>query len=142
MAALAGDWSGVSHLWLDPAELDGSSPTRLTVTPDGNRPALRFAWDWKHEGKGIAAVLDVTFGGGVVRAVWTDTFHTGREQMALEGTWENAIASLRGTGVEPAGSGWAWRIVIESAASRLVIRMFNISPDGLEDRAAELSWRR
>jgi len=141
-AGLAGEWTGVKHLWLDPDEPDASSPSLLTVTLDPQRPAFRMAYTWKYDGKNIAGILDVTFGGGVVRSVWTDTFHTAPDQMALEGSLDNDRVTLLGRSLAPPVPDWGWRMVLEPDERQFIVRMFNVAPDGREDRAVEIAWHR
>ena len=49
----------------------------------------------------------------------------------------NGNVEVRGS--YPAGDGpdWGWRIVLSPARARLEITMFNVTPDGAEERAVE-----
>lgn len=83
-------------------------------------------------------------GRGVLKAPWLDAWHLGKERMECEGriVWEG-VADGRGRYAAPPGPDRGWRISIEGAGEKgLIMRMFNISPEGNEGLAVEAVYER
>jgi hypothetical protein len=76
-----GEWVGTSRLTDPPTGLDESSQTRLAIEPRlRNRFAL-IEYDWNFRGEPQQGLLLIGHDGleADVSALWSDTFHTGRE---------------------------------------------------------------
>jgi hypothetical protein len=105
---------------------------------------LQFHYDWTHEGETQTGLL--LFGydeENAASAAWVDSFHMSSKIMFSTGTAADGSADLRGTYATPPGPDWGWRTVIRAvSADELQVVMHNISPEGQEDLAVQIDYRR
>lgn len=132
-----GPWTGTNRLWLDPDGEPEVSDATAEVGPD----TLSYTWsraDQAHQG-----TYAFTREQDTVLATFTDSFHTGSKPMACMGPGSNDRISVTGAYAAPPGADWGWRTEVDtSRADAVVLRMFNLSPDGGEDRAVEITLHR
>lgn len=146
LAALIGDWEGITKTWFGPDEVaDESSMTGIF------RPILgdRFIM---HEYKGSLsgkpfegiAIYGYDIANDAFQICWIDSFHMGTGMMFSSGKPTENGSSVLGSYGSPEYSGtWGWRTVTElKDADTLVITAFNISPEGQEDIATETVYQR
>jgi len=122
-----------------------SSPSQLSVSPIAGGSFLQFNYDWTYEDETQSGVLLFGFSDeqNVASAAWVDSFHMSSKIMSCTGTATDGGADLRGSYEAPPGPDWGWRINIRSvSATELQVVMHNISPEGQEDLAVQLDYRR
>lgn len=147
--ATEGNWTGDSRLhlsWLpDEADRIKASASTLTVEADANRKYVTVSYTWEYEGETqfgrmlVAGDRD----GETLEAGWSDSWHQSGGVLHLTATsFEENPAKLNGK--YPAGDGtfWGWRIEIETDDDTLILRMFNVMPDGPEEWAVEGIYKR
>ncbi len=141
-----GEWTGQNRLWFLPAEPSFDSPTTASIHLEAGGNFLSMRYEWSHEGTPQHGFILIGEDASTGRcdAAWADSFHNSHRLMPCTGP----IATdgvLRATGSYPAPSGpdWGWRIELSAEeAERLLLRMFNIMPDGTEALAVEASYSR
>jgi hypothetical protein len=146
LASIAGDWEGTTRLWLEPGKLTDTSPSRGRI-----RLALggRFA---VHEYEGSVAGDPLSgiaiYGCDVVTAewqmAWADTWHMATCLLWSTGPGAPAPYAVRGWYRDPSGGPpWGWRTELRlEGPDRLVVRMFNVTPEGEEALAVETVYDR
>lgn len=137
----AGAWEGVNRLYLAPEDPVDESATTLRITPLLHDTFVRVDQTWSWQGKPQEGSLligcDPETNAATVH--WIDTFHMGRQVLALTGTIaEDGSVDVRGTYAAPPGPDWGWRILFRPVpGSRFEIEMFNIEPNGTEQVAVQ-----
>lgn len=137
---LVGTWTGVNHLFMDPTGPPDDSPCpstfRLTL---GGKVAVH-EYEWSHSGEAQEGMAMLSGGADHFQLAWSDTFHTSGSIMFLEGEPGQKEIDVRGTyDVPDSKQPWGWRIQYARRESGLVVKMWNITPDGEEQRAVEIS---
>jgi hypothetical protein len=131
-----GKWRGTNKLWLDgPGEPEESAGV-LEVTGD----QVRISWAFRGSAHQGLCVLEDTE--DTVQLDWQDSWHA---ENGMQFTGEAFADAVDVFGSYPAGEGpdWGWRIVIDlGEPDRLLLRMYNITPEGEEALAVELDGRR
>jgi hypothetical protein len=139
LAELAGAWHGVMKTTFEPGKppIEERVEGALSLVLGGR--FARFTYRSALQGKVIAGELTLAWEAGDKRwaTAWIDSFHTGTT--ILLSTGEPAVEDLDVRGTYFAAEGeprWGWRTRLQtSTASRLVVRMDNVMPDGSEDEA-------
>jgi hypothetical protein len=143
--ALSGSWRGDSRLWLHrPEEATYDSVMTAQIEPAIQRQALLVRYAWEIEGEPQDGLLVLNQRSAIVAGVWFDSWHMTNSSMSLTGEAE-ATGSVSVTGTYPAGDGpdWGWRILLEPGkGTHLLLRMFNVTPDGDEELAVETDFAR
>jgi hypothetical protein len=142
-----GEWTGSNFLrlsWLTPS--DYHSASRLSVSPAAKGRFLSFAYTWSHEGVSQEGLILLGYDDKqkMATAVWVDSWHMSSKFMSCQGAIdERGALVLRGSYEAPPGRDWGWSIVITPKSGReLQIVMFNISPEGAEELAAQADYIR
>lgn len=146
LAGAIGHWEGRNKLWFEPhsAAIECASTAEVRGEAAGRMLALRYTWT--HDGKPCEGIL--LFGddakAGRCDMAWADSFHNGHRLMPLTGPAAGeGVPDVRGRYAAPPGPDWGWRITLEHpAADALVLRMYNVTPDGTEALAVEASYAR
>lgn len=141
-----GKWSGHNKLWFEPTAAAIESTTTAEITGEAAGRMLLMRYTWEYDGKpcdGIVLLGD-DIKAGRCDAAWADSFHNGHRLMPLTGAAAgDGDISVRGSYPAPPGPDWGWRITFEHPSSDvLVMRMYNIMPDGTEALAVEASYAR
>ena len=142
---LAGSWSGESHLWLRrPHDATYDSVMTAAIEPAMQRQALLVRYAWEIEGEPQEGLLVLNQLGGIVAGSWFDSWHMANSSMTLTGEHEaGGSVSVSGTYPVRDGPDWGWRILLEPRdGTRLILRMFNVTPDGDEELAVETDFVR
>ena len=138
----AGEWQGTNLLYLSQTEPPEASASILTVTLA--EKAVQIACTWAYEGtpqNGTLLLHEET--PGQVVALWTDTFHTEGKPMRFSAVEGDGPFAFLGSYAAPPGPDWGWRIVFEPGGDKIFsLRMFNITPEGVEEIAVEAEYRR
>lgn len=127
-----GTFSGTNHLWMDPSKPSEESPGTLTLAGD----TLDVTWAYK--GAPQKGTMTFHVEGDKVEVDWVDTWHA---ETGLNPKGTATATKIDVFATYPAGPGqpdWGWRSVIEATDKALILRMFNVTPKGVEGRAVEL----
>lgn len=141
-----GVWRGANRLWFDPSQPSFDSDTSADITLAAAGRLLEMRYTWSHEGKPQEGILLLGDDPGAKRCdvAWADSFHNGHRLMPLTGMLAGAgEVSVEGSYPAPPGPDWGWRITLEQPSpDALVMRMYNITPDGTAALAVEASYSR
>jgi hypothetical protein len=141
-----GQWEGHNKLWFEPtsAAIECATTAEVRGEAAGRMLVLRYAWSF--EGKPCEGIVllgdDVK--AGRCDVAWADSFHNSDRLMPLTGPAAgDGVPDVRGSYPAPPGPDWGWRITLEHpTAETLLLRMYNITPDGTEALAVEASYAR
>src|SRR5712691_924426 len=140
----AGEWAGPSRLVVTPGEAERVSESRLSVALVAGGKCARVDYTWADEGKAQDGVMLFGFDrdSGVVTMAWVDSWHTGEKVMVCSGAAKaDGSVDVLGHYAAPPGADWGWRTLISPEGEKLVVRMFNVSPEGMEALAVEAEYR-
>lgn len=146
LQAALGDWEGRNQLWFEPGTDAIECATTAEVRAEASGRMLAVRYQWSHDGKPCEGILLLGDDLKAERcdAAWADSFHNGHRLMPLTGPAAGeGVPDLRGSYPAPPGPDWGWRITLEQpGADALLMRMYNITPDGTEALAVEASYSR
>ena len=145
LLACSGSWTGTNRLHDPHTGSPDESPSTLTITPvlNGRFIRLEYTWTYRRSPQAGTILIGHDKSGNEATAHWIDTWHMGDKVLACRGPiGDNAPLSVVGSYAAPPGPDWGWRTVIAPAEKSLRIVMFNIAPDGQEDLAVEMEYRR
>jgi hypothetical protein len=146
LAGATGAWRGTYRLWFDPDGPAVECETTAEVTAAGGGRFLALRYGWSFEGKPQEGFLLLGDDPAASRceASWVDSFHNSDRIMPCTGALAgDGPVSVRGSYPAPPGPDWGWRTELDQpSADTLVLRQFNVTPDGVEGRAVEATWRR
>jgi len=146
--SLVGEWTGTNRLHLGdwkPEDPLHTSEATASIRERGSNQFLEIAYTWSYEGKPQEGVL--FFGGdnksNTVNAFWTDSWHMAHQLMMCEGKNEaEGRINLRGFYKVEGYPDWGWRTEIIAGENTLEYKMYNVSPEGLEEIAVEMDLKR
>lgn len=148
LARLEGEWSGSSRLWFEPGELADESPVQGSIRLVlGGRFALHEYANTIDQRR-VEGIMLIGYDLGTQRfeVAWVDSFHNGTRIMLSKGETKAAVDALSVLGSYSDGQGgpdWGWRSAIELTESgELLLRHFNITPQGEEALAVEFAYHR
>jgi hypothetical protein len=145
LKSCAGAWTGPSRLIVTPGEAGRVSQSRLVVSVAAGGKCVRVDYTWADEGKPQDGVMLFGFDrdSGVVTMAWIDSWHMGEKVMICSGAAKgDGSVDVLGHYAAPPGADWGWRTVLAPSGERLMLRMFNVSPEGVEALAVEAEYRR
>ena len=141
LAQLAGNWTGMSRLWLEPDTLTDESPVvgSIQLILDG-RFAL-YLYQGSIEGEPQHGMFMVGYNTTTdqFESSWVDSFHNNTAIMFCVGRATDSGFSVLGSFPDPTGGpDWGWRTEVELLdEDQLVITAYNIDPEGGEAKATE-----
>jgi hypothetical protein len=144
--ALIGEWRGTKELYMEPPPAAAlPSSASLTIAAVAGGSFLQLNYTWSFEGAEQTGVM--LFGyedPGAATLAWVDSFHMSSKIMFCTGSAAaDGSVSFLGSYEAPPGPNWGWRTTIRSVSrDELQIVMHNISPEGQEDLAVQLSVTR
>ena len=146
LSQLAGGWTGISKLWLEPGKLFDESQIigTIQIVLDG-RFAL-FLYQTSVEGETQHGMF--TFGYNTTleqyEASWLDSFHNNTAIMFCVGSARDNGFAVLGTYPDPTGGpDWGWRTEVELIdEDHLTITAYNIHPELGEAKATEAKLKR
>lgn len=141
-----GEWEGTNLLRFGPDTPVSTSASKMTVAPVANGKFLGFTYDWSYDGAGQEGLILVGYHKKqrAVTAAWVDSFHMSAKIMNCEGGLrENGEIDFKGFYEAPPDPDWGWRTSIRiDESGKLLIVMFNCSPDGAEELAVKSEYTR
>jgi len=146
LAQLAGNWRGISKLWLEPDKLADESPVVGTIQLLLEGRFALYLYQGSIEGEPQHGIF--TFGYNTTleqfEASWVDSFHNNTAIMFCTGDAREKGFFVLGSYPDPTGGpDWGWRTEIELFdADHLTITAYNISPEGSEAKATEAKLTR
>ena len=146
LASLAGGWTGIAKLWLEPENLADESPVLGTITLVLQGRFAIYLYQGSIEGEPQHGMF--TFGYNTLtdqyEASWVDSFHNNTAIMFCTGNAIEKGFEVLGSYPDPTGGpDWGWRTeVIFEDADHLTITAFNISPEGEEAKSTEAKLQR
>lgn len=142
LAALVGDWKGTNRLnlsWMpDPIKESAS-----TATVSLRVGCIEIAYTWEYEGKPQEGLIFLCDGSASAKAFWTDTWHSANVLMTCTGdVAANGRVNVKGHYKVEGHPDWGWRTEIVPSGDTFKYLMFNVSPEGVEEWAAETEFTR
>ena len=139
-----GAWAGPSRLILEGTVYDSESTARVRHVGQGRFVAASYTWSIEGEPQAGEIVFPAALGDAPANAAWLDSWHMGDVIMFCQATFNrDGFASLLGSYAAPTGPDWGWRTELGlNADDLLVLRMFNITPEGQEELAVHAEYRR
>ena len=144
-AQLAGNWRGLSRLWLEPGKLADEAQIVGTIQLLLEGRFALFLYQSSIEGEAQHGMF--TFGYNTSLAQfetsWVDSFHTNTGIMFCTGRELGGGFSVTGSYPNPSGGpDWNWRTEVELNGDELVITAYNITPEGEEAKATEITLKK
>lgn len=146
LARLVGTWQGRARLWFEPGDPVDDQAIEGTIEPVAGGRFVRHRYRTQvmgdeHSGE---AIIGCDLARRRWQVAWIDTFHTGEQIMFSEGAWAAGDTRLDVRGSYPAEEGpdWGWRTTMEPAADGAVVQHHNVTPDGAETLAVDITYRR
>lgn len=145
LPTMTGDWEATNQLWFMPGTPVHESESTLSVTPVVGDAVTMLRYSWSHDGAahgGVMLVRDVSTAPPSI--VWYDSFHSGGAFMTFgQGSRTDGVLTATGSYAAPTGPDWGWRIEVHiPAADTLLLRHYNIMPDGQEALAVQARYSR
>lgn len=138
----AGSWKGKSKLhlsWLPPEERvqESDSSLQVAVNEQGAFATVTYTWHYEGEKKEGTILIAAESEGPGVQMAWVDSWHQSGGVLHLTGTTAED-GSVKAKGTYAAGEEvWGWTIALGQVGPNLVLKMENVTPDGVAEWAVE-----
>ena len=148
LSRLEGNWQGLARTWFEPGKLADESPIRGTMKLVLGGRFILHEYTGSMSGKPLEGMMLIGYhlGLGQYQSAWVDSFHNDTAMMFSEGKRGDAAFSMLGgyAYVTPEmEQHWGWRTEIEMVGEdEILIRAYNISPEGEEAKATEIEYKR
>jgi hypothetical protein len=146
LQALTGNWEGTTRTWFEPNVIADESPMKGTIRSILGGRILMHEYQGSLNGEAFEGVALYGFDipNNKFQSAWIDSFHMGTGMMLSEGSpTENGFSVLGSYGGPDIPEPWGWRTVAElTDENNLIIRAYNISPEGEEALATETTYKR
>jgi len=145
LARALGRWRGTARLWFEPGILAAEDSVTGEISSVGAGRWVRHAYATRIDGTEHtgSALLGFHLDEHAWQVAWVDTFHTGSAIMLSEGPLADdpgAPISVLGSYGDGDGGRWGWRTTFEIADDGVLVRHFNITPQGEEALAVEFDY--
>jgi hypothetical protein len=147
LTSFEGKWIGNTRTWFDPAVLSDESPVEGKITALFDGRFMLHEYKSSMQGKPYEGwmIFGYHIKNNRYQMSWVDTFHMGTGIMLSEGEVTDgnfSVTGYYGTGGEEPQT-WGWRTTIEKTGNNtLIIRAYNITPEGEESLATETIYTR
>ncbi len=146
LARLAGTWQGRSRVWLEPDKLADESNIfgTIRVVLGGRFVIHEYRTEFGGESQQGIAIIGYHLDRQRFESAWIDSFHTGTSIMMSAGVDGGASTAVLGHyGDGKGGPDWGWRTTLDHVdEDHLLITAWNITPEGDEAKALEVSYAR
>ncbi|MBI3831646.1 MAG: DUF1579 family protein [Planctomycetes bacterium] len=143
---LAGAWKGSNRLWEAPNAPPSACDATAVVSLVAQGKFTCIQYTWCYDGKPQDGMLLIGRNEKTAEAkiIWVDSWHMDRKMMTCAGkTEDGGEVVVRGAYAAPPGPDWGWKIGLKKAADdAFQIMMHNISPEGKEELAVEMKFKR
>ena len=143
---MAGQWEGRFRLWFEPGQPadDSVQHGSIRVLLGGRVLLHEYTGHCAGEPMQGVALIAHHLDERRYESAWAESFGTGTSIMFSTGASGDPRLSMLGSyGDGQDGARWGWRTAIEQPDDdTLDLRMYNISPDGVEALAVEVNYRR
>jgi hypothetical protein len=151
--ALVGAWQGTARTWFKPDELADESPISGTIRAALGGRFVIHEYQGSLQGKQLAGLAIHGYHNDLQRfeTAWIDSFHNGTAIMMSvgeSGVMSTGVSGAREASVlghysAPGSEPWGWRTTLSMPdRDHLIITHYNITPEGQEARAVEITYTR
>lgn len=141
LSQLAGSWTGISRLWLEPDKLADESPVVGTIQLILSGRFGLYLYQGSIQGEAQHGMFMFGYNTTTDRyeASWVDSWHNNTAIMFCTGNGTENGFFVLGSFPDPnGGPDWGWRTKVELIDDdHLVIAAYNIMPEGDEAKATE-----
>lgn len=146
LQTLVGNWEGMTKTWFEHNVLTDEAPMTGNFKSILGGRFLLHEYNGSLQGapfEGIA-IYGYDIPNDTFQCIWIDSFHMGTSMMFSTGkTWDSQLAVLGSYGGPEMPEPWGWRSVLElQNKDTLILRAYNISPEGQEDLGTETIYKR
>ncbi len=138
-----GAWAGPNTLYYEGKELLSDGTAEVRATGQGRFVTLTYTWAYEGAPQEGVIVFPAAVGEQPLRAALFDSWHTGGDLMVFQVLEPvEGVTRLKGSYGTPPEE-WGWRIELsQPQAGTLLMRHFNITPDGQEEIAVRADYGR
>jgi hypothetical protein len=149
LSKLTGNWTGTSRVWFEPDVVADESTIEGSIKLILGDRFVMHEYKSSMGGKSLEGIMIIGYhlALGKYQCSWVDSFHNGTAMMFCDGK-RGETADIDFTGeysyVTPEKEHiWRWRTQIElKSEDELLITAYNISPEGEESKATEITYQR
>jgi hypothetical protein len=148
LAQLVGRWTGKARLWFEADQLADESPVAGSIRSVLGGRFLVHEYENTIENRRVEglALIGHDCEADRYEVAWVDSFHNGTRIMLSvepEGSSRSEFSVLGSYGDGQGGPDWGWRTSIHlPEPDHMILRHFNISPQGDEALAVEFDYQR
>lgn len=145
LSRMVGKWKGRTKVWFEPDVLADESETIGEMILVLNGMFLLHQYKGALEGKPLEGMMTIGYSlqFGRYHCAWIDSFHNGTNTMYCEQQGTTGISFIGKYGSDLPAEQWGWKTeIVQPESDKLIISMYNITPDGQEAKAVETIYER